>query len=115
MSGCLQVAAALGTLFVWLCAVILLGARQHLGRLFSRDTVVVRLTAQTVPAMALSLLGKRHLGGRGAGSWAWLQTASTRVCGALVQLAEEMSSVHKHVPPTAALVVDPRGCTEVLL
>jgi hypothetical protein len=53
-----QFGLILGNLYIWGCSCLLLLGRNHVGRLFSNDAPVVLLVAQTVPAMALSLLSE---------------------------------------------------------
>jgi MATE family multidrug resistance protein len=48
----------MGTLVMAASAVVLVGARNHLGALFSSEASVVTLTSYAVPPLAASLIGE---------------------------------------------------------
>lgn len=54
-----QISVLMGTVVMMVSALGLLACRNQLGALFSGDKEVVQLTSQAVPALAISLIGKR--------------------------------------------------------
>lgn len=54
----MQVAVILGTVLMCTCSTLLLVFSSHIGKAFSADPAVVRLTTATVLPLAISLIGE---------------------------------------------------------
>lgn len=66
----LQVAVLLGTVVMCVSTGVLLLSRNYVGKLFSSEHSVVLLTAEAVPPLAISLIGKHTPGWTAGGGGA---------------------------------------------